>query len=68
MTAVRLLITAFIAVLLVLIVLGLMWTGANQPAPQSIASRLVLGISGLAGVLALAAIWRHNPSRTAARK
>ena len=64
---VRLVITLFILVLLTVVTLGWRWTGANQPPPLQTASHVVLGISGLAGIVALVRLWRSDPPRTSAR-
>lgn len=58
MKAWRLAISAFILVLLSVVILGLIWTGSHQPPAPRLASHVVLGASGLAGVLALVRLWR----------
>jgi hypothetical protein len=58
-TLVRLAITAFILTLLTTVALGWMWTSAHQPPAARTASHLVLGLAALAGVFALARIWRR---------
>ncbi|HEX7086128.1 MAG TPA: hypothetical protein VF198_07170 [Vicinamibacterales bacterium] len=63
MNAIRILLSVFVLILIALVVLGLMWAGAHQPPPARTASYVVLGISGIAGVLTLFAIWRHQPRR-----
>jgi hypothetical protein len=60
MTAIRLAISVFLLILVVLSVMGWVWSGTNQPAPLAAAARLVLLIGGLAGVGGLAAIWRRR--------
>lgn len=62
MTLVRILVTIFVAVILAAATMGWMWTGANQPPAGAMASRVVLTISALAGVVALVAVWRPNRS------
>jgi hypothetical protein len=64
---VRVVITLFILILLTVVTLGWSWTRANQPPRLQTASHVVLGISGLAGILALARIWRPDPPRTSPR-
>jgi hypothetical protein len=58
MTAVRLAISVFIALLIVVSAAGWIWTGGNQPHDQWVASRVVLAIGALTGALGLIAIWR----------
>ena len=58
MTGIRLAISAFIVLLIVVSVAGWVWTGANQPASQAMASRVVLAIGVIAGVTGLTAVWR----------
>ena len=64
MIAVRIGISVFVLILMALVVLGWRWTGAHQPEAQAFASHVVLGICGLAGVVALVLIWRPDPLRT----
>jgi len=40
------------------VTLGWIWTTAHQPPPLRTASHLVLGVAALAGIFALAKIWR----------
>jgi hypothetical protein len=61
MNFVRTLISLFVAILIAVSVAGWIWTGNHQPAPQATASRVVLAIGILAGVVALATIWRSSP-------
>ena len=56
--AIRILISLFILVLIAVSFAGWIWTSHHQPAAQSQASHLVLGMSVLAGLAGLAAIWR----------
>ena len=56
---VRIGISAFVLILLVTIVLGLVWTSHHQAPPLRMASRLVLSLAGAAGLFALAKIWRR---------
>ena len=58
MNAWRVAITSFILVLLTVVTLGFVWTSRHQPPAARLASQVVLGISGLAGVLAVARLWR----------
>jgi hypothetical protein len=63
MTAVRIGITTFVVVLLTIVALGWNWTSGHQPPPLRTASHVVLGIAGLAGILALAKIWWRDAPR-----
>lgn len=54
----RMAISAFIVVLLGVVTLGILWTAGHQPPSSRIASHVVLGLSGAAGVLALVRLWR----------
>jgi hypothetical protein len=58
MNAWRVAISAFIVILLAVIVLGLIWTGTHQPPGPRIGSFTVLGMSGAAALLALGRLWR----------
>jgi len=60
MTGIRL---AISALLIVVSVAGWMWTGANQPAAQAMASRAVLGLGMIAGLTGLTAVWRWPVQR-----
>jgi hypothetical protein len=57
---IRIAITLFVLVLLVVVTLGWVWTASHQPPPLRTASHVVLGIAALAGILALAKIWRRG--------
>ena len=61
MNAVRIGITVFILILLTIVTLGWMWTNGHQPPPLRIASHIVLGLAGLAGIFALTKIWGNDP-------
>jgi hypothetical protein len=63
MTAIRAVITAFVLVLIALAGTGLAWTQQHQPPAAATASAVVLGAGALAGVWALIAIWRWDPTR-----
>jgi membrane protein YdbS with pleckstrin-like domain len=62
MNAVRIAISLFIAVLIGVAATGWVWTGAHQPAAQAIASRAVLTLCMLAGLVGLGALWRRRPT------
>lgn len=60
MTLVRILVTVFVAAILTATIVGWIWTGAHQPPAGAFASRIVLGLAALSGVVALVAVWRPN--------
>ena len=53
-------ITGFVALLLIIVALGWVWTARHQPPPLRTASHVVLTIAGLAGVFAVVRIWRGD--------
>ena len=57
----RVAISSFIVVLIFVAGSGWLWTGSHQPAAQSVASRAVLTLCMLAGVVGLRALWRTRP-------
>jgi hypothetical protein len=57
----RITITAFTLVLLVIITLGWRWTAAHQAPAARDASHVVLGLAMVAGVFAIARIWTVRP-------
>ena len=61
MTAVRIAITCFILILLTVVTLGWRWTNSHQPPPLKMASHVVLSLAALAGIFAIAKIWRTDP-------
>jgi membrane protein YdbS with pleckstrin-like domain len=61
--AVRIGITAFVTLLLIIVALGWVWTARHQPPPLRTASHVVLTIAALAGMFAVARIWRGDGSR-----
>ena len=58
MSAIRLVISLFILVLISLSAMGWVWTGAHQPPDQALAARTVLVLAALSGVGGLVALWR----------
>jgi hypothetical protein len=64
MNVIRIAITLFIAILIALSVSGWVWTGTHQTAAQSAASRVVLSLGIVAGVIGLTAVWRVKPPRS----
>ena len=65
---VRLAITSFMLVLLVIVTMGLVWTANHQPPAARMASHIVLGVAGLSGIFALVRIWRPRHSGSALRR
>jgi len=59
MNAIRIAISLFIVVLIVAAVTGWVWTGGHQAPHQYLASRVVLTISAVAGIVGLVVIWRR---------
>ena len=64
MNVIRIAITFFIVILIALSASGWVWTGAHQTAAQSAASRTVLSLCIVAGVIGLTALWRVKPPRS----
>ena len=60
MNVIRIAISFFILVVMALSVTGWIWTGSHQTAAQSAASRVVLSLCVVAGVVGLAALWRNR--------
>ncbi|MGC4080687.1 MAG: hypothetical protein QM736_00840 [Vicinamibacterales bacterium] len=67
MTAVRVAITAFILILLTIVSLGWRWSTLHQPPGLQAASHVVLTVTALAGVFAIARIWRPDRPRVETR-
>jgi hypothetical protein len=63
MTVVRVLISAFVLILIVVSVAGWIWTGRHQPAAQAAASHVVLGLGIVAAIAGLVTVWRGGPAR-----
>ena len=62
-TVFRLVISSFIVLLMVIAGSGWRWTGSHQPAAQAAASRTVLGLCIVAGLVGLTAVWRGGRRR-----
>lgn len=62
MTLMRIFVTIFVFAIFAAVVLGWQWTGANQPPAGAFASRIVLAIAAISGLVALIAVWRPNPT------
>jgi hypothetical protein len=63
MNVIRLAISFFIVVVIALAIMGWVWAGEHQAASQSAASRTVLGLCVVAGIVGLAALWRSRPTK-----
>lgn len=61
MNRLRIAITAFMIILLVIVGLGWRWTSSHQPPALALASHVVLGLAAAGGILALVKIWQGNP-------
>ena len=59
-SALRLAISAFILVIVAVLIRGWIWTGAHQTASQALASHVVLGAGILGSIVGLAALWRRR--------
>jgi hypothetical protein len=59
MTFVRVLISSFVVVLIVVSVAGWIWTSGHQPTAQAAASHVVLGAGIVAGIIGLVTVWRR---------
>ena len=60
MNGVRVAITAFIVVLLITATTGFIWVGSHQTAAQATASRVVLTLCMVAGVIGMRTVWRSR--------
>ena len=58
--------TAISAFLVVLIVVA--WVGGHQPGSQALASRIVLTLCIVAGLVGLRALWRARPTKPEASR
>jgi len=56
-------ITGFVTLLLIIVALGWAWTARHQPPALRTASHVVLTMAALAGVFAVAKIWRGDRPR-----
>ena len=63
MNVIRGAISLFIVVLIVISASGWFWAGSHQAPAQSTASRVVLTICIVAGLIGLRALWRARPTR-----
>jgi hypothetical protein len=61
LTVVRVVMSMFAALLVIVAVMGWFWTRQHQVPTQAIASHIVLAASALAGLTGLFSIW-HGPS------
>ena len=62
MQLVRVVITFFVVLLLTIVTMAWIWTATHQPPPLRTASHVVLAMSAVAGIFALARIWRPDRS------
>ncbi len=60
MLRIRLLISIFIAALIVIAASGWIWTGSHQPFAQMVWGRTALAACIAAGLVGLGAIWRDR--------
>jgi hypothetical protein len=60
MNGVRIAITAFIVVLMITATTGFVWVGSHQTAGQAIASRTVLALCMVAGLIGVRSVWRSR--------
>jgi MYXO-CTERM domain-containing protein len=60
MNAIRILLSLFMVVLIGVATTGWIWVGGHQPGSESAASRVVLSVCILAGLVGLAALWRRR--------
>jgi membrane protein YdbS with pleckstrin-like domain len=58
---VRVTISAFVLLLLIIVTLGWSWTTRHQPPALRLAAHIVLSLAAVAGVFALTRIWRNEP-------
>ncbi|HET7217083.1 MAG TPA: hypothetical protein VFJ02_03510 [Vicinamibacterales bacterium] len=63
MNAVRIAISLFIVILIGVATTGWVWTAGHQPAAQATASRVVLTLCIVAGLVGLGALWRRRPTK-----
>ena len=65
MQGVRIAITAFIVVLIATAATGFVWVGRHQTVAQATASRIVLLLCIVAGLIGARTIWRSGDNRPA---
>ena len=61
MNRLRIAISAFMIILLTVVVLGWRWTSSHQPPGLATASHVVLAIAAAGGIFTLYKIWQSNP-------
>lgn len=59
-TVVRVVITGFVLVLIAIASTGWLWVGGHQAPAQALASRIVLTLSVVAGLVGMKAIWSRR--------
>ena len=60
MNGVRIAITSFIIVLIITATTGFIWVGSHQTPAQSSASRIVLALCIIAGLIGVKNVWRSR--------
>ena len=60
LTVVRVVITGFILVLITIASTGWLWVGSHQTAAQALASRIVLTLCVVAGLVGVKAVWSRR--------
>jgi hypothetical protein len=63
LNVVRAAVSLFVLVLIGVAGTGWVWVGSHQGAAQAAASRVVLSLCIVAGIVGLTALWRGRPSR-----
>jgi membrane protein YdbS with pleckstrin-like domain len=60
LNVVRFLITGFIVVLITIATTGWLWVGSHQSPSQALASRIVLTLCVVAGLIGVKALWSRR--------
>ena len=60
LTVVRFVITGFILVLITVASTGWVWVGSHQSPAQALASRVVLTLCVVAGLIGVRVVWSHR--------
>jgi len=60
LTVVRVVITGFILVLITIASTGWLWVGGHQAPAQALASRIVLTLCVVAGLIGMRAVWSRR--------
>ena len=67
MNVIRVAMSLFLVVLIVVAATGWLWTGSHQPANQALASRIVLTLCIACALVGLRALWRARAAAPAER-